>query len=447
MKILIVDDESEICEIIEFLVQDHFPKGTQTITANSGNAAIKYLSENTDIDICICDHNMPNGMGTDVIKFLMETKSKTKFVLCSTVVPSDKPTEYPSSGVFSNIQKPDIGGGVESLFQFLGTTTPVKAAVEAEEYIPVSIHLLSLMGKVPADIYIRVSENKYLKCINQFEEFGSVDEDKYKQKQIQVLFTKKGDQIPTVKEVILAAVNSIMHRRNLPLTDKMSIAHSQLVGLIKFSGISAELAEISKNNVQHSMALLMKSPLLMDFWKDLNLLGEYPSRLYTLHSMLASVVVKKLSWYSEATMFKLTLAAFLQDISLDSIPLMEICDYREFLEKEESFSRADVKKFNEHPVRATELLASFKEIPPDIDRLLMEQHEMPDGTGFPRKLSATQIGPMSAVFIMTGIFAKQVLKEGTLFDVGAFASHLEARGYSRGNFKEAFEVIRAMKKG
>ncbi|MDD4975173.1 MAG: response regulator, partial [Bacteriovorax sp.] len=410
MKILIVDDESDISEIIEFLVKDNFPAETQTLLASSGNEAIKIIGENKDIDICICDHNMADGMGTDVLKYLIEVKSKIKFVLCSTVIPSDKPREYPSEFVFSNLQKPDIGKGVECLFHLVEKSLQVKANILPDDFFPVTIHVLSLMEKMPADIYIRVSDNKFIKCINRSENFGPADKDKYVQKAISELYIKKCEQNASINETILDTVRKIMDRRNLPLKDRMSITHSQLVGLIKFTGITPELVETSKKNIQQSVNFMMKSPMVSDFWIEMNLQGEYPSRLYTLHSMLAFLVVKKLLWHSEATIYKLTLSSFLQDISLDSIALMEICDYQEFLAKESRFNRADVKKYNEHPFRASEIAVAFKEIPPDIDRILLEQHEMPDGNGFPRKLNANQLGPLSCVFILTGILARHVLK-------------------------------------
>lgn len=446
MKILIVDDEKDICEIIEFLVQDIFPLGTQIILASSGNEAIKIIDDQQDIDLCICDHNMADGMGPEVLKYLINQKSKIKFVLCSTVIPKDLPLEYPAEHVFSNIQKPDIGIGVERLFHLAEKSTLQNLSAGPEEYIPVTLHVLALMEKLPADIYIRMSDNKYIKCINQSEQFSIKDQEKYTQKLIKELYIKKGDQIPSINEIILDTVQKIMERRNLSLEDKMSISHSQLLELIKFTGITPELAEASKINIMQSVAFLMKSSQVLDFWKEMNMLGEYPSRLYTLHSMLASMVVKKLQWSSEATMYKLTLSSFLQDISLDSIPLMEICDNQEFTEKKSNFTSAEVKTFYEHPIKATEVLSNFKEIPPDIDRILLEQHEMPDGSGFPRKLNANQLGALTCVFILTGIFARKILKEKGAFDLGNFTAYLEIRGYSRGNFKEAFEVIKAMKK-
>lgn len=131
----------------------------------------------------------------------------------------------------------------------------------------------------------------------------------------------------------------------------------------------------------------MKDDMLNDFWKNLNLMGEYPSQLYTLQAMLASTIVKKLSWSSEATMFKLTLAAFLQDISLTNLSLMKIYDHGHFLKIQDTLRDKDINSFLEHPLKANDIIKGLTEIPPDIDKIVLEQHEMPDGSGFPRKLN------------------------------------------------------------
>lgn len=447
MKILIVDDETDVLEILEFVVQDNFPTDTVILTAHCGSAAKKILADDHSIDFCISDHNMPNGMGFDILRFIVEEKLKTKFVLCSTILSADKPHEYPAEYVFSNVQKPDVGKGVEELFKLIQKGREGERQVRMpEEFVPISVHVLALMEKTPSDIYIRMSDDKFIKCINASEEFTLSDKEKYLVKSINELFVKKGDQKISINEIILETTQKIMERKNIPLSDKMGIVHSQLVSLINFTGITPELAEASKKNVQQTVVLLMKLPAINEFWRGMNLLGEYPSKVYTLHALLASVIIKKLHWNSEATMFKLTLASFLQDLSLDSIPLMELCDYQEFLSRESTFTRSEIKRYTEHPHNVAKLVASFKEIPPDIDRILLEQHEMPDGNGFPRKLNANQLGPLSCVFIVTGIFARHILRDDENFNLPTFITYLEEKGYSRGNFKEAFDVIKSMKK-
>lgn len=444
MKILIVDDEIEIAEMIEFLVQDTFTFGVTTYLSTSGNSAVKVLKKDSNIDICICDHNMPNGMGPEVIKYLIDSKSKTKFVLCSTVVPSDRPHDYPAEAVFANIQKPEIIEGIEELYKLVIKKLDNKVKEEASEFIPIGVQFLFLMGKVPSDVYIRMSDNKFVKCINQSEEFTADDEQKYLEKSIEKLYVKRDEQKADFTAKVADAILKIMNKRNLSLSDKISIAHTQLVDLIKFTGMTPELAETSKKLIQQAVTMITMSPTIADAWAEMNLLGDYPSKLYTLNAMLLSVIVKKLSWSSESTLYKLTLASFLQDLSLNSIPLMEISDYKEFLEKEQTFTKAEIKRYHEHPQKCTEMLKQFRDTPADIDRILLEQHEMPDGAGFPRKLIASQLGQLTCTFIVAGIFSRHVLREGKSFNLNNFLTYLDERGYSRGNFKEVFVVIKSM---
>lgn len=429
---------------MEFLVQNTFEAETGIFKAHCGNEAIKILSEEK-IDLCICDHNMPNGMGSDVLKYIVDKKLNTKFVLCSTVLPREKPQEYPDSLIFSNIQKPDVGAGLERIKEMITSSGDKPVAQIKDQFVPISIYILELMKNTPADIYIKVSENHFVKILKKDDEFTAEDKKKYSTKPLEMLFLKKGDQKESVGKQIDLVLQKVMAQKNLPVTDKLTIAHAQLVELIKFTGITPELAEISKKNIQQSVTFINKTPLIAEFWKNMMLIGEYPSKLYTLHSMLCSVVVKKIVWNSEATQFKLSLSAFLQDITLDSISLMELCDYQEFLANEERFSRAEIRRFNEHPQRSVDMLVNFKDLPADIDRILIEQHEMPSGDGFPKKLNASQIAPLSAVFIITGILARVVLRDGKSFDLREFVAVIEAKGYSKGNFREAFEIIKNMK--
>ena len=449
MKVLIVDDEVEITEIIEFLLRNKLNTITAVFLAYSGNAAVEIL-KNENIDLCICDHNMPDGNGGVVFKAIGELKQNTKFVLCSTNTPKDYPELYDEKKVFFNIQKPDIMEGVNLLTDKLDEVKPEfveilnDQEIVEKDYIPVSLYFLELLGKTPSDLYIRVTDSKYLKCLNENEIYTKEDHQKYLNKSITKLYVKKPGNQNVIIDVLNKAVKNVMLSKTKPLDEKMNLAHSQLSNLIKFTGMTEEMSEITKENIQQTTQLIMKNNDVGNIWKKLNLMGEYPSQLYTLHSMLSTIIVKKMQWSSEATIFKLTLAAFLQDITLDSVTLMEIIDHKHFLEIEEQLSSKDKKNYFAHPQNSKDLILTFKEIPPDIDKILLEQHEMPDGSGFPRQLNANQLGPLSCVFILSGILARSVLKHKTNFKIEDFIAIYQVAGYSKGNFKDAFNIIKSM---
>ena len=449
MKVLIVDDEIEITEIVEFLLRNKLDTITDVFTAYSGNSAVEILKKEI-IDICICDHNMPDGNGSVVHRTIVELNLATKFIMCSTNTPKDYPELYQVEKVFFNIQKPDIMDGINLLATKLDEVKENFSdilndrEVIEKDYIPVSLHFLEVLGKTPSDLYIRVSDSKYLKCLNENETYTKDDHHKYINKSITKLYVKKPGNQNIIVDVLSATVKNIMSLKTRPLDEKMSIAHTQLTDLIKFSGMSAELSEVTKENIQQTTQMIMKNNDIGSMWKKLNLMGEYPAKLYTLHSMLATTIVKKLQWSSEATIFKLTLAAFLQDITLDSITLMEIVDHKHFLEIESTLSSKDKKNYYAHPQNSKDILLTFKEIPPDIDKILLEQHEMPDGSGFPRQMNANQLGPLSCVFILSGILARVVLTEKSNFKIENFITKYESEGYAKGNFKEAFNIIKSM---
>lgn len=445
MKILIADDEPQIAEIIDFLIQDAFNEEIETVVVNSGNEAIEALKKD-QFDLCISDHNMPNGKGSEILKHISNNNLSTLFVICSTIEPGEMPEIYPVDKIYFNIIKPDITEGVGFLADFIKEKNPTKSSISDidDQYIPVTLEFLLLLGRTPSDIYIKITETKFLKCLNENEIFTMDDNAKYLSKSVSKLYVKKSKNKDIIVKLIASAITKIMANKAMPINEKMTIVHAQLCDLIKFTNMSEDLAQITKENITQSISVIMKNDSLNEFWKEMNLVGEYPSKMYSLHSMLASVIIKKLAWSSEATMFKLSLAAFLQDITLKTLPVMKIYDHDNFLEIKDSLSKDEIANFLDHPLKAKDLIAFYKAIPPDIDKIILEQHEMPDGRGFPRQLNANQIGPLSCVFILSGLLARFILNEDKNFQLKNFIEKYEAAGYNKGNFKESFKAVKSM---
>ncbi len=94
INILIVDDDVDIADIINFLILNIIQVNVKTNICFSGNDAIKAL-EIEAYDYCICDHNMPNGTGDLVLQYIINKNLKTQFILCSTVTVLTQPEKYP----------------------------------------------------------------------------------------------------------------------------------------------------------------------------------------------------------------------------------------------------------------------------------------------------------------------------------------------------------------
>ncbi len=441
VSILIVDDEIDVADIINFLLLDFIQIDLTTAISLSGNEAIKALSENT-FDYCICDHNMPNGTGNKVLKFITEKNLKTKFILCSTVTPRSHPEEYPASQVFFNIEKPDVISGLEKLKDIvMKNYTMEENTVPPEEYHPIPSHYLDLFKSIPLDIYIKLGADHFVKLYSEGDVFTIDEKNKIREKTINSLFIKTDDSNRSVNEIIHETVLSIFNRTHLTLQEKMTKNFQELVDLVKFTGITPELAETIKASVLETAKLIDNQPDLQNAWKKLNLAGEFPAKLYCVQSLICGTILKKHSWNSEQTLFKLTLASFFQDLALNEISLMELYDYAEFLEKEDQFSRQNRSSYLAHPLKARELVEKISSIPPDIEKVVAEQHEAPEGLGFPRKTNACQLHPLSCLFIISGMVARYYLRNKDNFSQANLVNELERKGYKNGNFKDSFMAI------
>ncbi len=85
-------------------------------------------------------------------------------------------------------------------------------------------------------------------------------------------------------------------------------------------------------------------------------------------------------------------------------------------------------------------LERIQEIPPDVDLLIMQHHELPDGTGFPRHLSAKQISPLGALFIVAHELVHYIYEKGPEFQMKDF---LEANidRYNTGHYKKILACL------
>ncbi|MCB0420444.1 MAG: response regulator [Bdellovibrionales bacterium] len=78
-KILVVDDEPDLCEIVSFHLES---AGYKTAIAGSGNSAIEWL-KNNPCDLVISDIRMPDGSGLDIFAYISEYRKKIPIIFMS----------------------------------------------------------------------------------------------------------------------------------------------------------------------------------------------------------------------------------------------------------------------------------------------------------------------------------------------------------------------------
>lgn len=98
-----------------------------------------------------------------------------------------------------------------------------------------------------------------------------------------------------------------------------------------------------------------------------------------------------------------------------------------------------VKKVKKHPIEGAELVLSGKGFPPDVDRIILAHHEKPDGSGYPKGLSASAISPLACVFIIAEDFVSKAHDKSIDSNFKEQILDEFVTKYSKGNFKQVLE--------
>jgi HD-GYP domain-containing protein (c-di-GMP phosphodiesterase class II) len=166
--------------------------------------------------------------------------------------------------------------------------------------------------------------------------------------------------------------------------------------------------------------------------------GSYISGHSLMVANVGCALAYRAGWTSAPTLFKICLAAFLHDISLHHEVMARIRSMDEV--RSVGLDVEQVKELRLHPIRAGEYARQFSEIPTEVEQIVIQHHERPDGSGFPRGLNATQISPLGALFIIAEDLVHEALEDSGI-TVNSFFEK-RAAYYSRGQFKKIATAVR-----
>ena len=95
MKILVVDDESAIREVLRIVLSE---AGYEAVTAENGAVAVQKLKESADFDLCIMDIMMPGLSGVDATAEIRKFSAIPILFLTAKSLPQDKASAYSAGG-------------------------------------------------------------------------------------------------------------------------------------------------------------------------------------------------------------------------------------------------------------------------------------------------------------------------------------------------------------
>ncbi len=105
LNILIVDDEPSVTRLVRMMLMDI--NVTQVFTAKDGKEALNFLGDFDDlVDVIICDWNMPNMTGIEVLQQLRTVDPTAPFLMLTGRADLDSVKSAKDYGVTGYLLKP-----------------------------------------------------------------------------------------------------------------------------------------------------------------------------------------------------------------------------------------------------------------------------------------------------------------------------------------------------
>jgi putative nucleotidyltransferase with HDIG domain len=406
-NILVVDDDENMRNVLTRTLMN---EGYNVFVAWSGRTAEAMIMKE-EIDVVLSDIRMPDGDGIDLTAFIKKNKPQIPIILITGFSEIYTATQAYDLGANEFITKPFKK---EDLLNAIGICLNNPTLNQQTENIADGFCKLSIIdfvsGKsVPADVYLRLSEKKFIKIANKGDGFPDYQMEKFKRFGVIHLYMKKEG----FNEYIgfnLHIGKRLQNATSISKEKKMNfMKHTTEVILERafLNGMDKEVFEMAQTVAESTVNILMEDDKVFNL---LGILNSHSDDLYAHSlgvSLYGAMLARHLGWTSPATLFKVSTGGLLHDIGKKELS-------REMIGKLRSdMSHEEIELYESHPARGVKILSEVRSIPTDILQIVNQHHENCLGQGFPAKLSKHHIYPLARLISVIDIFCSLTIGRKT----------------------------------
>ena len=419
MKILVCDPDKEWCNKTQtYLMSENFEID---IAFSGKDCQLKIFKEKyfaLILDLYVTSHS-----ALEVLKYVRLTRPSVRVILTSENDEVFKSMDMEKGDLlklgasdilikpFSNDQllqsvngtlqyqlmKNLIGGRQET------ESKPEDVMARDDEFTRIKISEFTPGNIAIFDIFIRIGERHFTRLLHAGDPFNKLLLKKYRdEKQIEYLFFKTKD-----RALYIHFINSMMEK---VFSKKTKVSLKKKVDLIKnvtekyveeiyTSGLKPQLIEEGNKMCENMAVMIKKEKKLYSILQNFKNFDYSTYSHSFLVSFFASILCSNLEWASSATIEKIALGSILHDLGKLKLP-----PYCHNFERE-NMNKDQLKEYKKHPELGVEMLSNFAMINQSVTQIVLQHHEVLDGSGFPNGLTAMKIYPLAQVVSLVDEFA------------------------------------------
>lgn len=431
--LLLVDREENVLELQETALKYFY--GGEIVLARSHDEAVKSLEKLGKPEIIISDLKVLFDDKGKFHQYLKENCPHLPLIATTDEDRSHRPQEM--SLISSLLSKPVCP---EELSHLVKSFT--SAPIVSPTHVPIKLRVARDVASGKFDFYLKLSGTNFVKITNKGSEFTDADVVKLSSKGITEIFIKASES-----HEFLRVWEQHLHERlfrkgkGVSLDTALAIQCLEQVERIAHAfGWSVDSVKMSQKIVKEAITTLSKSESISGLLrKKFEERGSSYSQHVGLLCYLTCIMCAELKL--EEAQEKLVMASLMHDLSLDANMYPQIEEWNKQARDMDNRD-AEIVKYRLHPLHASSTAQALDVLPPDVDQIILQHHESPDGKGYPRGLTASRIHYLAAIFIMAEDLV-HFLDDGVALETSLkdFLTCGEEK-YQQGNFRKIFEGIR-----
>lgn len=302
------------------------------------------------------------------------------------------------------------------------------------DFFSVKITQFLKLTKAPCDLYIKLSEQKYLKCINEDDEFLLEIIKRYQDKSFQFFYLKKDDYYKCFDFIFDGLLPKESDYLNSNQAKEIYFSNSQHViyDLMNDLDIGENIIQLSEELIQDVCKEYKNSDLSTLFDKFKYSKERYIFDHSTMTSMFAIAICSNFEWRNTEIYKKLTMAAIYHDFGFANPKLALI---EQDSEEIKNLSKSFRREILDHPEVIAQKLSSFKGVSGETISMVLKHHEAHGEEGYPKKLSSAHLSVLECIFITAHEFSNQIYRIAFRQDKMHLAIHRTLEFLNNGNLK------------
>ena len=433
MRVLLIDDIDPFRQYLVTSLENGLPQ-SDLMEATTLRVAKLVFDSDPYFEAVFCSLDIKEG---NILEFIHHLQKNYPSVPIITYTDQTEPIEIPSTFLLSKKELKNFESAMSKVLPMAKKLVGKKE--EKQTHAHIRLFYLWRFEYLPFDLYLKLNDQKFVKILKANEPYDSDFIEKYQSQDMDYLYLEQTDY-PLLEELLYSDQwfdsdsNLTPEQRDQRLKKIIQMMATSI-------GLSPYLIEQAQEVVDNVIKDVNESQKLSKIFKRIHDNGSYKRNNSTLISYLTSALCDELKWTTKSSKEKLAFAALFHDIAIKETKLCSLTYSDDRVLK--GMDEDKRKTYFQHPIQEAELVKELDTKYPQVGDIIIQHHERPDGSGFPKGLTHHNIPALSSLFIV----AQDYVMRASLSDFKKTPSEIIeeiAPVYTEGHFKKCLSAMRKL---